>query len=52
MIPFLDLAKVEKQISFEKEFEELIKAERNKQLNQFSLIYFRKVELNTKINEK
>ena len=47
-----DKRKVEKQISFEKEFEELIKAERNKQLNQFSSIYFKKVELNTKINEK
>ncbi len=47
-----DKRKVDKQISFEKEFEELIKAERNKQLNQFSSIYFKKVELNTKINEK
>ena len=47
-----DKRKVEKQISFEKEFEKLIKAERNKQLNQFSSIYFKKVELNTKINEK
>ena len=43
---------VEEEISFEKEFEKSLLAERNKQLNQFSLIYFRKVELNTKINEK
>jgi len=43
---------VKEEISFEKEFEKSLLAERNKQLNQFSSIYFRKVELNTKINEK
>ena len=43
---------VKEEISFEKEFEKSLLAERNKQLNQFSSIYFRKVELNTTINEK
>ena len=43
---------VKEEISFEKEFEKSLLAERNKQLNQFSSIYFKKVELNTEINEK
>ncbi len=47
-----DKRKVKEEISFEKEFEEAIQVERNKQLNQFSSIYFKKVELNTVINEK
>ncbi len=47
-----DKRKVKKEISFEKEFEKAILFERNKQLNQFSSIYFKKVELNTKINER
>ena len=44
--------KIKKEISLEKELEKAILMERNKQLNQFSSIYFKKVELNTKINEK
>ena len=47
-----DKRSVKEEITFEKEFEKSLIAERNKQLNQFSSIYFRKVELNTKINEK
>ncbi len=47
-----DKRSVKEEISFEKEFEKSLLAERNKQLNQFSSIYFKKVELNTKINEK
>ena len=44
--------KIKEEISLEKELEKAILTERNKQLNQFSSIYFKKVELNTKINEK
>ena len=47
-----DKRKVKKEISFEKEFEKAILFEKNKQLNQFSSIYFKKVELDTKINER
>ena len=47
-----DKRSVKEEISFETEFEKFLLAERNKQLNQFSSIYFRKVELNTQINEK
>ena len=53
LILFLkDKRKIKKKISFEKELEKAIIIERNKQLNQFSTIYFRKVELNTNINER
>ena len=38
-------------IDFEKELKELVKFERNKQLNQFSLLYYKKLKQNTKINE-
>ena len=34
-----------------KELEDLVKFERNDQLNQFSLLYFKKLKQNTKINE-
>ena len=44
--------KSKRKISFEEEFKKAITIERNKQLNQFSSIYFKKVELNTIINEK
>ena len=53
LILFLkDKRKIKEEISLEKELEKAILMERNKQLNQFSSIYFKKVELNTKINEK
>ena len=44
--------KKKNEIDFEKELDIAIINERNKQLNQFSSIYFKKVELNTVINEK
>tara|TARA_A100001011_G_scaffold297902_1_gene310714 strand:- start:2296 stop:3231 length:936 start_codon:yes stop_codon:yes gene_type:complete len=44
--------KVEKEINFKDELNKAIIIERNKQLNQFSSIYFKKIELNTIINEK
>ena len=44
--------KTKKELSLENQLEKAILMERNKQLNQFSSIYFKKVELNTKINEK
>ncbi len=44
--------KLEKEINFKDELNKAIIIERNKQLNQFSSIYFKKIELNTIINEK
>ena len=38
-------------IDINKELEELVKFERNKQLNQFSLLYYKKLKQNTTINE-
>ena len=40
------------EVGFEKELDMAIINEKNKQLSQFSSIYFKKVELNTVINEK
>ena len=40
------------KINKEKEIEKLIKVETNKQLNQFSKIYFDKSKINYSINEK
>ena len=40
------------KLSFDEEYKKIINFEKNKQLNQFSTIYFKKVELNTTINEK
>ena len=41
-----------KKLSFNEEYKKILNFEKNKQLNQFSTIYFKKVELNTVINEK
>ena len=42
---------VEKQISFDEELKKAINNEMNKQLNQYSIIYFKRIELNSEINE-
>ena len=43
---------VKNNLSLEDELKKAISKERNKQFNQFSSIYFKKIELNTKIYEK
>ena len=43
--------KKENKINFEKEFQKMIKREKNNQFNQFSIIYFNKIKQNIKINE-
>ena len=48
----LDKREAKEKISLEKELDKAISLERNKQLNQFSSIFFKKVELNSEINEK
>ena len=47
-----DKREVKKNLSLEEELKKLIINERNKQFAQYSSIYFKKVELNTKIYEK
>ena len=44
--------KVKKEINLKEELNKALVIERNRQLNQFSSIYFKKIELNTIINEK
>ena len=44
-----DKKNVEVEINLEKELQNSISYERNKQLNQFSLIYFNKIKVNTVI---
>ena len=42
---------IKQKIDFERELKELIAFEKNKQLNQFSLLYYKKLKQNTVINE-
>jgi len=46
-----DIRKKEKKINFDKEFEQLIIIEKNKQLNNFSIIHFNKIKKNINISE-
>ena len=46
-----DIKKEKKIIDNEKELKNLIKIEENRQLNNFSKIYYDKLQINTKINE-
>ena len=46
-----DKKEMKNTIDIDKELDELIKFEKNKQLNQFSLLLFKKLKKNTIINE-
>ena len=46
-----DKKEMKQIISVERELNELLKFERNKQLNQFSLLFYKKLKKNTVINE-
>ena len=46
-----DKKEIKRKIDFEKELKEVIAFEKNKQLNQFSLLYYKKLKQNTIINE-
>ena len=46
-----DIRKVKREINIEKEIQAVIKNKTNKQLNQFSIMYFNKVKKNVLINE-
>ena len=47
-----DKREIQSKLSLEDELKKAISIEQNKQFNQYSSIYFKKVELNTKIYEK
>ena len=53
-LPSEKKAKKEKEnnLNFEKEFNNALSFERNRQLNQFSKIYFSKIKNNINIDEK
>ena len=44
-----DKRKTRLELSFEEEFEKILKTEQNRQLDQYSSIYYKKIEINTKI---
>jgi len=46
-----DIRKIEKNINFEKEFKKLLMIEKNRQLNNFSIIHFNKIKKNINISE-
>jgi len=47
-----DKKETEAEVNFEKEFNKMVIEEKNRQLNQFSLIYFNKIKKNIFISEK
>ena len=52
IIKLNDIRDIEKELDFERTFKQMITKERNRQLNQFSLIYFNKIKQNIFISEK
>ena len=46
-----DKKKLQRNLNMEDELNELIRYERNKQLNQFSLMHYKKLKQNSKIDE-
>ena len=46
-----DKQQIIQKINFDKELKDLIEYEKNKQLNQFSLLYYKKLKQNIVINE-
>ena len=45
-----DKKEIKKEINFDEELNEFIKFEKNKQLNQFSQLYYKRLKQNTIIN--
>ena len=52
IIKINDKKKKELKVDFEKTIKKLIRMEKNRQLQQFSLIYFNKIKQNVFISEK
>ena len=51
LIKINDKKEIKENINLEKELNEFINFEKNRQLNQFSLLYYKKIKQNTKIYE-
>ena len=47
-----DIKKVEQEINLEEEFKKVVITEKNRQLNEYSIIYYKKIEKQIFINEK
>ena len=47
-----DIKKVEQEINLEEEFKKVVMTEKNRQLNEYSIIYYKKIEKQIFINEK
>ena len=47
-----DVKKVEKEINTEEEFKKIVTTEKNRQLNDYSIIYYKKIKKQIFINEK
>ena len=52
MIYLEDLKKEKQEINPEEEFKKIVMLEKNRQLNEYSIIYYKKIEKQTFINEK
>ena len=52
MIYLEDLKKEKQEINPEEEFKKIVMIEKNRQLNEYSIIYYKKIEKQTFINEK
>ena len=48
----IDLKKVEQEINPDQELKKIIMVEKNRQLNEYSIIYYKKIEKQIFINEK
>ena len=51
IIKINDIREIKQSLNIDKELKESVNFERNKQLNQFSLLYYKKLKQNTAINE-
>ena len=51
LIKINDKKEIKENINLDKELNELVNFERNRQLNQFSLLYYKKIKQNTKMYE-
>jgi len=47
-----DVKKIEKEINTEEEFKKIVTTEKNRQLNEYSIIYYKKIKKQIFINEK
>ena len=47
-----DVKKVEQKINAEEDFKKIVMTEKNRQLNEYSIIYYKKIKKQIFINEK